>query len=124
MEVIINKNVNAAYIQGKEILIYDVQSAMDLLATISYEYGCSAMIVNKNLIAEAFFDLRTCIAGEIVQKFVNYKMILIIIGDFSKYDSKALQDYIYECNKGKDILFVRDEEEADKQLKRISHYIL
>ena len=44
-------------------------------------------------------------------------MKLAIIGDFSKYDSKALRDFIYECNSGKDIFFVEDETMALKLLK-------
>lgn len=39
-------------------------------------------------------------------------MKLAIVGDFSKYDSKALKDFIYECNNGKDIFFVENESKA------------
>jgi hypothetical protein len=116
MEMTINKKNNIAYVETKEQIIYDVQSALDLMATVSYEYGCHAMLINKSAIVEDFFDLSTCLAGEIVQKYVNYGMKLAIVGDFSKYSSKALQDYIYECNKGKDIFFVSSEEEGNQLL--------
>ena len=33
-------------------------------------------------------------------------------GDFTKYTSKPLKDFIYESNKGKDIFFVPTKEEA------------
>lgn len=52
------------------------------------------------------------IAGDILQKFVNYGIKLAIFGDFSKYTSKPLKDFIYECNQGKDVFFVKDEAEA------------
>ncbi|MDO4771844.1 DUF4180 domain-containing protein, partial [Porphyromonas sp.] len=55
-----------------------------------------------------FFDLKTKIAGDILQKFSQYQMPLVIVGDFSKYKSKSLNDFIFECNKGKQINFVRD----------------
>ena len=53
-----------------------------------------------------FFDLKNGIAGEILQKFSNYRVSLIIVGDFSKYASKSLNDFIYESNKGRHINFV------------------
>ena len=52
-----------------------------------------------------FFDLKTRFAGEILQKFSNYDVKLAIVGDFSKYSSKSLRDFIYESNKGKLIFF-------------------
>lgn len=56
------------------------------------------------------------IAGDILQKFVNYGIKLAIFGDFSKYTSKPLKDFIYECNQGQDVFFVKDEAEAIKIL--------
>ncbi len=113
MKVVVKQD-KVAYVQTEDIIIYHVQSALDLLATIYYEYGCNAIIIDKKAITEEFFELSTRLAGEIVQKFVNYGMKLAIIGDFSNYSSRALHDYIFECNKGKDIFFVSNEEEANQ----------
>lgn len=114
MKIVVNQQKGIAYVQEADIIIHNVQSALDLLATIRYEYCCNALIIKKEAIVEEFFDLSTCLAGEIVQKYVNYGMKMAIIGNFSNYSSKALQDYIYECNKGKDICFVKNEVEANK----------
>ena len=65
---------------------------------------------------ELFFVLSTGVAGEVAQKFVNYKMRFAIIGDFSGYTSKSLQDFIYESNKGKHLFFVANEDEAIARL--------
>ncbi|MDE6357192.1 MAG: DUF4180 domain-containing protein, partial [Eubacteriales bacterium] len=62
--------------------------------------------LSKNLIIEDFFDLKTGLAGEILQKFITYKFKIAIYGDFSQYTSKALKDFIKECNKGNDIFFL------------------
>lgn len=35
-------------------------------------------------------------------------MPLIIVGDFSEYNSKSLNDFIFESNKGKQINFIKD----------------
>ena len=76
----------------------------------------SRIIINKAAICKEFFDLSTKIAGEILQKFINYRKRIAIIGDFSIYTSKSLKDFIYECNKGKNIFFTSDVEQAIKRL--------
>ena len=47
-----------------------------------------------------------------MQKFVNYGVRCAIYGDYSRYTSKPLRDFIYESNKGKDVFFVATKEEA------------
>lgn len=83
---------------------------------MNYEHNCHKVAINKEAVAENFFKLSTGFAGEIVQKFVTYNCALAIIGDFSCYTSKPLQDYIYECNKGKHLFFVKDELQAIEKL--------
>jgi hypothetical protein len=100
-----------------KIQIRDEQSMLDMLMTIAYETGLSRVIIDKDNLTEDFFNLSNKIAGNILQKVVNYNMKLAIIGEFSMYDSKALRDFIYECNSGKDIFFVEDEAMALKKLK-------
>lgn len=105
-----------ALVSSSDILISDVASAMDFIATVSYETGSDAVVLNKAAISEDFFDLSTRIAGEILQKFVNYHMKLAVVGDFSSYNSKSLKDFIYECNNGQGLFFLSSEEEAIKKL--------
>lgn len=100
-----------------DVLIRDEQLMLDMLMTIAYETGLSRVIIYKENLTEDFFDLSNKIAGNILQKVINYNMKLAIIGEFSNYDSKALRDFIYECNSGKDIFFVEDEDSAVKLLK-------
>ena len=105
-----------AIIHSNEILITDVQSALDFIATIRYETGCARIILNKSALCEDFFHLSTRFAGEILQKFINNYVKVAIIGDFSKYTSKSLKDFMYESNKGKDIFFLPDEKQAVEKL--------
>lgn len=101
-----------AVITSNEVLITDGQSAMDLLATVRYETGCSALLLPKQTISEDFFHLSTGLAGEVLQKFVNYQMKLAIVGDFSAYPSQNLKDFIYESNHGNTVCFLPTESEA------------
>jgi hypothetical protein len=116
ISVVVKNNIEIAILDHKNILIKDAQSALDLFATVDYETGCDRMIINKSLVCEDFFDLRTKIAGEVLQKFINYRKKLAIIGDFTGYTSKSLKSFIYECNKGNDIFFLPDEAQAIERL--------
>ena len=70
------------------------------------------------LITEDFFVLSTGLAGEILQKFVNYGGRIAIYSDYSHYTSKPLKDFIYESNNGKDVFFVSSLEEAVEKLTK------
>lgn len=112
-------NKNIAYVQNDGLVITDIQSALDLMATVNYDSGCSRVILDKASVTEDFFKLSTCLAGEILQKFINYNVKLAIIGDFSGYTSKPLKDFIYESNNGKDFYFVSTIDEAVDRLSRV-----
>lgn len=104
-EVVRKNNMEIAVVSSDKLLITDVSSALDLIMTIKYETGCMNIIINKEAVADDFFVLSSCLAGEILQKFINYGVRFAIYGDFSEYNSKPLKDFMYECNKGKDFYF-------------------
>ena len=105
-----------ALCESAEPVIRSGQSALDLIANLGYAHNCRNLVLNKAAICETFFDLSTGLAGEVAQKFVNYNARLAIIGSFSTYPSRALQDYIYECNKNGPLYFVSTEAEALQSL--------
>lgn len=105
-------------IEDKSIVISDEQSFLDLFMTIAYETGENKFIISKDNLTEDFFHLSNKIAGNILQKLINYKMKLAIIGDFFNHESNALNAFIYECNQWNDIFFVESEVEA---LNRLSN---
>lgn len=107
-----------AIVKSNDIIIKDVQSAIDFIMTIRYETNCNKIALNKDAVIEDFFILSKGLAGEILQKFINYKTKFAIYGDYSKYISKPLKDFIYESNNGKEIFFIENEEEAIKMLSK------
>ena len=114
-----NKIINdIAVINSNELIIKDVQSAIDFIMTIKYETNCNKIALNKSAVVEDFFILSKGLAGEILQKFINYQTKFAIYGDYSKYTSKPLKDFIYESNKGKDIFFVSNEDESIEMLSK------
>lgn len=113
---IINVNgTDIAEIESDNIVINEVQDALDLMADCSYR-GARKIIIREEHIIPEFFDLKTGIAGEILQKFSTYDVILAIVGDFSKYPGKSLKDFIYESNKTGHINFVDSIKEARDKL--------
>ncbi|WP_240517629.1 DUF4180 domain-containing protein, partial [Bacillus pseudomycoides] len=90
-------NSKVAIIENPDIVIGDVQGALDLMASINYERDCQKILMKKMNITEEFFNLRTRLAGEILQKYMNYGVRLAIVGDLNVYNSKSLADFIYEC---------------------------
>jgi hypothetical protein len=117
MDIVITEDNSSglAHVQSEEMVIHSVQDALDLMANCGYQ-GASRIILHEKNITPAFFDLKTGVAGEILQKFSNYNVFLAIIGNFSKYPSKSLRDFIFESNKTGRINFVSTLEEAKEKL--------
>lgn len=109
----IEKNgIISAIVNSDEPIITDSQSALDVLMSAKYDAGTNNIAIRKELIVEDFFVLSTGLAGEILQKYINYGGRIAIYGDFSHYTSKPLHDFIHESNNGKDVFFVATEDEA------------
>jgi len=115
IEIIKLKGVGIAEIKSGRVEIRKVQDVLDLMADCDYQGARKIILHEKNIVAN-FFDLKTGFAGEILQKFSNYFVELAIVGDFSKYSSQSLQDFIYESNKVGRINFVSSVEEAIEAL--------
>lgn len=116
IEVTEKNCVQIAHVTADEILISGGQSAVDLMMTVAYETGVKNIAVSKTLIDEKFFRLGTGLAGEVLQKFVNYKFRIAVYGDYSVYTSKPLKDFIYESNNGRDVYFTESFEQAADKL--------
>jgi Domain of unknown function (DUF4180) len=78
------------------------------------------VVVPISRFADEFFNLETRVAGDMVQKFVNYGIRLAIVGDISARtaQSKSLHDFVYESNRGNRIWFVASKDELNARLAR------
>ncbi len=100
-----------AEILSDGIVIRNTRDALDVMADCTHN-SAGKIILDKDHLAPEFYDLKTGIAGEILQKFVTYHVEVAIVGDFSGFSSKSLRDFIYECNNGRMINFLASKEEA------------
>ena len=98
-------NTCIAELIDKELILEDVSDFVDLLGNAGFQ-GANGIIIHKSNLKPEFFDLKTGVAGEILQKFSNYNQKLAIVGDFSQHKSKSLQDFIRESNRIGRITFV------------------
>ncbi|MCR2033147.1 DUF4180 domain-containing protein [Anaerofustis stercorihominis] len=113
----INKNnKDISVIESEDILINDVNSGLDFAMEVSNMTGINNIIVNKEAVDDVLFDLKNKILGELLQKYINYNIKFAVIGDFSKFKSKALNDFIYEINNGRDFFFVEDIDTAVEKM--------
>ncbi len=108
--------VLVAVVTSEEKLVTDAASALDLAMTVRYETGADRIAMDKRIIDEPFFILSTGMAGEILQKYINYHIKAAVWGDYSRYTSQPLKDFIYESNLGRDFFFVETQEEAVRRL--------
>ncbi|TDX83186.1 DUF4180 domain-containing protein [Epilithonimonas xixisoli] len=100
-----------AEIISDEMIINSAEDALDLVGNIYYQ-GFDKVIISEKNFTPDFFDLKNKLAGDVLQKFSNYRIRLAIIGDFEKYESQSLRDFIFESNKGRQINFVGKLSEA------------
>jgi len=93
-------NVSYCKLSDKEI-----NTTSDFLDVL---LSCDSQIVaiDKASLADKFFDLKSGLAGDFLQKVSNYRKKLIVIGDFTNSESNSLESFIYESNRGGRVLFV------------------
>lgn len=116
IETHISNDIKIAEVMSDEIIIHTADDGLNLLGDLYYQ-GFDRIILHEGNITSAFFDLKTGVAGEILQKFSNYRVRLALVGDFSKYPGNSLRDFIYESNKGNLVNFVASTSEAIEKLR-------
>jgi len=108
-------DIKMAEVISEDYIISKVEDGVDLLGNLYYQDFDRIILHEENIIPD-FFDLKSGMAGEILQKFSTYRVRLAIVGDFAKYSSKSLHDFIYESNRGRQVHFVASLLEAIKGL--------
>jgi hypothetical protein len=94
------------------------QAALDLIGdAMGQEAELVAVPVER--VADEFFRLRSGVAGAVMQKFVNYRQRLVIVGDVSRHvsESTALRDFVHETNQGGQVWFLADDDALDARLR-------
>lgn len=101
-----------AALKANDVTISSAQQFLEVVMNLPAD----RVVILKEDMDEAFFDLRSGLAGEILQKAVNYRIRVGIVGDYTGYESKSLRDFIYESNQSNRIVFVNTLDEALRRL--------
>jgi hypothetical protein len=112
-------NTIIAELTNENFIVTQTQDILDLIGDM-VSCNCNRIIIPERNLHPDFFQLKTGLAGDILQKFSNYKVKLAIVGDFSKYESKSLHEFIRESNKGAMISFVDSVDSALIRLTPVS----
>lgn len=112
-------------IAGQPALILDIDGPLlrsedDARELIQQTFGTATalVVVPVARLDPEFFVLRSGVAGQFVQKLVQYRLRLVIVGDIGAQTaaSDALRDWVREVNRGRDILFVGDQQALEARL--------
>ncbi|MEO3775475.1 DUF4180 domain-containing protein [Micromonospora sp. B11E3] len=97
-----------------------VQDALDLIGAAFL--GAEVVAVPAGRLDDHFFELGTRFAGEVMQKFVNYRLRLAIIGDISRHlaVSPALRALVHESNRADHVWFLPDLDALDARLRAVA----
>jgi hypothetical protein len=97
--------------------VTDVRAARDMVEEALSERA-GVIVVPVGRLDPAFFQLRSGIAGEFLQKMANYSLKFAAVGDISSYvgASEALRDFVVESNRGRSIFFVPDSAALEARL--------
>lgn len=91
--------------------------ALDLIGD-AWGHSADVVALPVDRLDDSFFDLSSGLAGEVLQKFVNYRMPLAIIGSITSHldASSALRAFVAESNRGQQVWFLADLAELDHRL--------
>jgi hypothetical protein len=95
------------------------RDVIDLVAAaLSREAQLVAIPVSR--LAPEFFRLSSGFAGELIQKCVNYRLRVAIVGDISGNlaGSAALRDFVRESNRREEVCFVDSMDALSERLTR------
>lgn len=94
-----------------------IRSVKDIPDAIGACFGTAGIIFVEEDFAPEFFDLRTGLAGELFQKFTNYRLRMAIVLPNPEAHGDRVSELAYEHRAHNAIRFVRSREEADAWLR-------
>jgi hypothetical protein len=89
-----------------------IQSFSDISDALGGCLGTRGLILTENDLAPEFFDLRTGLAGELFQKFINYKLRVAIVLPNPEAYGERFSELAYEHASHNLIRFVTSKDEA------------
>jgi hypothetical protein len=98
--------------------IIDAQGALDIIGQ-AWAAQADLIVLPVSRLTDDFFTLSTGLAGEVLQKFVNYHLQLAIVGAIGDHvaASSALRAFVSESNQGRHVWFLDDVDQVFVKLE-------
>lgn len=116
-------------INGQRILLCDregaaLASSRDASDLVGEAFSAEAkmIVIPVERLSPDFLKLSSGLAGEVLQKFVNYGLKVAIIGDIAAAiaASGPLRDFVRESNRGHSVWFVDDRADLDARVAALT----
>ena len=92
-------------------LVSSEQDAVDLIGFCGYHQTNNLLLYTDN-VDESFFDLKSQLAGKVLQKCMNYYMRVAMVLSLDIKDNKRFSEMVLETNKGNHFRIFKTRDEA------------
>lgn len=113
----VKEKENKRYIlcDSAETQFISEQDSLDMIA-VCFENNTNLIMLNAEVLADDFFKLRTGLAGQLLQKFVNYQIKVAVVLTNEQRIMGKFKEFLAEANRGNDFRVFSSMEEAEKWL--------
>ena len=96
-----------------------IHAATEMLGDAAWS-DAELVVFPVSRLTDDFFELKTGLAGEVTQKYVNYRLKLAIVGDIESRlaESTSLRAWVAESNRGRQLWFVPTLEALAEHLQK------
>jgi len=98
-----------------EMTLNSEGDALDIIAAC-FESNTNLVLLHSEILSENFFNLRTGLAGMVLQKFINYQVKVAVIIKNEENFNDRFREMVLEANKGNNFRFFKTIIEAEPWL--------
>jgi len=113
---VINKN-DKSYILFNETKICSEEDILDIISA-TFSENISLVIIDKDVLSEEFYDLKTKLLGMALQKFINYHVKIALVIEEDRILSDRFKELVLEINKGTNFRTCNNIDAAENWLLR------
>lgn len=112
------EKLNKKYLEFNGASNEQIKSEQDSLDIISscWEADVYNVLLHEEILSDDFFNLRTKLAGMILQKFINYRIKMVIVLNNEDRVNDRFREMMLESNKGKALGVFMDKSESENWL--------
>jgi hypothetical protein len=116
LEVLVVQKRGQAFLEGVsgKKLIENEKDAVELVG-LCIENNATRILLHSDNLPAAFFDLKSGLAGMILQKLANYQMKAAVVLPMNPSKGR-FGDFVAETNRGKTFRVFQDRNEAERWL--------